>query len=834
MNVLVLNPDLPVFPGWGGIEFLNTTSLARRVARVGLVSCLHTVEQESRLEPLRRAGVELYLWENPGRSVTTAGPSGPAAPPPAWFRLLHALPPAVRAWRPPWLGRPSDTQMRNRVFRNLAPHVERALSDGPWQALVVIQSSCAHWLDFLPEFPVSALVMHDIRALVFERESRTAAPFARRLAARLEAARYRRFERHYARRYDHVFTVSDVDRAWVARHYAPQRVTTLAIPVDTEYFRQPPDCHEAPNRVVFTGMMNHPPNTDAAVYFARDVLPVVRRTCPDVEFRIVGRNPPQAVCDLASLPNVTVTGLVEDIRPEMAAASVLVVPLRFGSGVRQKILEAWSMGKAVVSTTVGAEGLGYEEGRHLRIGDTPAALAAAVVDTLRSHAVRSALGVSGRALALSAHAPEAVGDRYVAALDQTLREKRETRGPMRAVMDARWMHPGVAGGIEGVARSFLASVDTASPSVRYSVIAPANVVPELRRAFPRVRYIPQHTRRARVAARLLDLERRIYRRLQFDHWRSAAVLRLRRAAALGAEVGFSIPAYIHPDLRPLANVLLVTDFQHEHYPQFFTAPEVEERRRLYGDSIRCADHVLAISEFTRESVLKYVPVDPAKVSVAHLAADDGFLPGSPARARTAVVLESLGLANVPYLLLPGHTWPHKNHKAAIRALRIMGERYGFRPWLVCSGSPRGGHDGLDSLAADLGVADRVRFLGYRPASEMPALYQGARALVFPSLFEGFGMPVLEAMWCGCPVVCSRVTSLPEVAGDAALFVEPDDPEALAEAVFRLEATPSLRETFVRRGLARAAQFSWSRFSGQVDGALRSAWNARWDVQETRS
>ena len=90
------------------------------------------------------------------------------------------------------------------------------------------------------------------------------------------------------------------------------------------------------------------------------------------------------------------------------------------------------------------------------------------------------------------------------------------------------------------------------------------------------------------------------------------------------------------------------------------------------------------------------------------------------------------------------------------------------------------------------------------------------------------------MSCGCPVVCSRVTSLPEVAGDAALFVEPDDPEALAEAVFRLEATPSLRETFVRRGLARAAQFSWSRFSGQVDGALRSAWNARWDVQETRS
>jgi glycosyltransferase involved in cell wall biosynthesis len=145
--------------------------------------------------------------------------------------------------------------------------------------------------------------------------------------------------------------------------------------VDNAYFQPLPEVREETARVVFTGAMDHPPNTDAAWFFACHVFPLVQQTLPEAEFWIVGRNPPAHVQALARVPGVIVTGFVPDIRPYMAQATVVVVPLRFGSGMRNKILEAWAMQKCVVSTRIGAEGLDYKEDVNILIADDIQAMA---------------------------------------------------------------------------------------------------------------------------------------------------------------------------------------------------------------------------------------------------------------------------------------------------------------------------------------------------------------------------------------------------------------------------------------------------------------------------
>jgi alpha-1,3-rhamnosyl/mannosyltransferase len=151
---------------------------------------------------------------------------------------------------------------------------------------------------------------------------------------------------------------------------------------------------------------------------------------------------------------------------------------------------------------------------------------------------------------------------------------------------------------------------------------------------------------------------------------------------------------------------------------------------------------------------------------------------------------------------------------------VLRDRYGVRRTLVCSGGSREAQPAVDAQIAKLGLSGQVRFLGYCPERDVPSLYRGAGCLVFPSLFEGFGMPVLEAMASGCPVVCSGTTSLPEIAGSAARLVDPNDHEALAEAVQEVLTLPDVRSELVARGLERAATFSWRRHTLETMAVLR--------------
>ncbi|NQU38697.1 MAG: glycosyltransferase [Lentisphaerae bacterium] len=837
MNILIVNADLPVFPGWGGIEFLNTTQLAAHADHLGLVSAVHSPEQESKLGGLTDAGVHLYLWRSP--ALTAADRAGdPAAAKRRGLREraaggLHHLNQLRHALMPPTLSQPTDTHGRSFDFRNLAPFIAQAMSERTWQVLIVVQSTCAHWLDALPVFPVSVLVMHDARALVYERESRTASTAWRRWTAALEAKRYRRFERHYCQTFDHVIAVSDTDEAWIRKTYQPHRLTTLPIPLDTHYFKPTAPQNEMHNRIMFTGTMNHPPNVDAVLFFVQEVLPLVLREIPEAEFRIVGRSPNSEILALDRLPHVTVTGFVDDIRTEIATAAVMVVPIRFGAGMRQKILEAWSMQKCVISTSIGAEGISYTHDRDILIADDREAMARAVVTCLRENETRAKLKTGGIAIVKAQHDPIATGRRFFEAISETLKEKqRETDRPIHSLVDLRWMIPGEAGGIENLARSFVKQLFLINPADRFTLLVPSEVKYDFTS--------PQHPTINTASLDGLWTKTKVWFRrgirlsralLRVDYWQSAAVEQLQLTARYDADVVLSIPGYIHPDFRPLSNLLIMTDLQHVYFPLFFTDHEVEERERLYTDSVLCADHICAISEFTRQSMLEHWHLDPDNVSTVHLAADPIFHTGSPQRRDTEKVRSQYGLVDTPYIFFPGNTWPHKNHEAALHALQILGERHGWRPLLVCTGAKKNAHDRLNRLADSLGITPQLRFLGHCPATDLPALYEGARALVFPSLFEGFGMPVLEAMWCECPVVCSNSSSLPEVAGNAALMVDPQDHEGLAEALYRVHTSAETRNTLIRAGLIQARKFSWEHFTLEILKQMHAVQRKRYDIRD---
>src|SRR5712692_9915078 len=259
LRVLILNSDLPIFPGRAGHEYLHTTHLVQLAQKVGLVSLVHTREQDEKKKELVTAGVTLYCWESP--NLLTALSNGARLP--LAQRVVERVYNFVQA-RP---RRPQDTLIRDLQFRNVSSSILQALSDERWQALIVVQTSCARWLDYLPRFPVSVLVMHDVRALVYARQAHTATSWRERLACLREAWCYRYFEGEYCRKYDLVVTVSSVDEAWVRQHYRPTRLVTVPIPVDADYFVPVPNVAEVAGRVLFTGMMNHPPNVDAACFF---------------------------------------------------------------------------------------------------------------------------------------------------------------------------------------------------------------------------------------------------------------------------------------------------------------------------------------------------------------------------------------------------------------------------------------------------------------------------------------------------------------------------------------------------------------------------------------
>ena len=208
----------------------------------------------------------------------------------------------------------------------------------------------------------------------------------------------KRAEIERCRKADLVLMTSDRERLIMRDLLPSTAIEVVRTGLDVDAYGETYAALEVPHQIVFTGTMNYFPNMDGALFFARECWPLIREQVPDASWQIVGRTPTPEVQRLAELPGVTVTGAVPDVRPYLAAAAVAIAPLRIGSGTRVKILEAFAMRKAVVSTTVGYQGLAIESGKHLLIADRPEAFAQAVVDLLRDPSARGALGKAGRIL----------------------------------------------------------------------------------------------------------------------------------------------------------------------------------------------------------------------------------------------------------------------------------------------------------------------------------------------------------------------------------------------------------------------------------------------------
>lgn len=240
------------------------------------------------------------------------------------------------------------------------------------------------------------LFTHNVEALIWRRHFRIARNPLWKAVCWREYRTMARAERDYLERADHVVTVSETDRDFFARLIAPSKITAIRTGVDLDYF-QPSPAREEPDTLVFTGSMDWMPNEDGILYFVDEILPSIRRQVPQVTLWVVGRSPSDRVQKLAARDSaVRVTGRVEDIRPYIRNAAVYIVPLRIGSGTRLKIFEAMAMGKAVVSTSVGAEGLPVTPGENILLADQPEEFAGKVLELLRDADARLRLGCGAR------------------------------------------------------------------------------------------------------------------------------------------------------------------------------------------------------------------------------------------------------------------------------------------------------------------------------------------------------------------------------------------------------------------------------------------------------
>jgi glycosyltransferase involved in cell wall biosynthesis len=284
------------------------------------------------------------------------------------------------------------------------------------------------------------------------------------------------------------------------------------------------------------------------------------------------------------------------------------------------------------------------------------------------------------------------------------------------------------------------------------------------------------------------------------------VARLTVESFLGpVDVFHSINAALLPQ-RQGSRVVTVQDLTCLHFPQFHPWG----RRMLFRLSIRraarLADAIVVPSLATRRDLGARFPSAEPKTHVVPLAPDERFVPLGPEESRP--VIGRYGLGHREYLLFLGNIEPRKNLPALLDAYTRMRAATGHSVRLAIAGGVGWKNEGIHRTAAASPFAADIRLLGHVPEPELPALVNGALAFVYPSLYEGFGLPPLEAMACGTPVIASNRSSLPEVVGDAALLVDPDDRDALADALARITREESLREDLRERGLKQAQRYSW--------------------------
>jgi glycosyltransferase involved in cell wall biosynthesis len=277
---------------------------------------------------------------------------------------------------------------------------------------------------------------------------------------------------------------------------------------------------------------------------------------------------------------------------------------------------------------------------------------------------------------------------------------------------------------------------------------------------------------------------------------------------------FHAPHYVLPPLVRCKSVVTIHDCIHLMFPQYLpNRLALAYARTSITTAAKRATRVLTVSESSKRDILRFVPVPPEKIDVIYNAYDERF--GVEPNEEDVVRVRERYQLHDEFVLYAGNVKPHKNLARLIEAFHLVRNRGLDHLKLILIGDEISRYASLRRAVHQHQLHRYVRFLGYLPEETLAVMYRLAGVFVFPSLYEGFGLPPLEAMASGTPVVTSNVSSLPEVAGDAALLADPHDPSAIADAIYQVLTDPALRSELRRRGLARARQFSWETSARRV-------------------
>ncbi|PYM56069.1 MAG: glycosyl transferase family 1 [Candidatus Rokuibacteriota bacterium] len=369
MEVLIVAPYPPYPPLFGGAargyHLLRTLAREHRITLL----CFASRRERAGLGPLREICAAVHTVEYPAGA--------------RWRRLYQARSIIGQAYN-------YYTCYSRQMVRALTALLARRSFD-------VVQTEFSQMAYYRIHGDAVRIVdEHNVEYRLLERTWRQERDPLRRVYTYVQARKFRRDELAACRRADAVLTTSEADRQILASELSGTPTRVVPNGVDTEFF-SPGDRPEDPNRLLFTGAMNYAPNADGIASFCSEILPRIQAARPETTLAIVGKEPPPPIRRLAG-DRIVVTGTVPDVRPWMQQAGVFVVPLRVGSGTRLKILEALACGRAVVSTSVGCEGLEVTDGEDILIADTAPAFADAVIRCLRDPTLRRELGARGRAL----------------------------------------------------------------------------------------------------------------------------------------------------------------------------------------------------------------------------------------------------------------------------------------------------------------------------------------------------------------------------------------------------------------------------------------------------
>jgi len=378
MKILVLTMQFPHFPAPGGqTRQFYLLKEAAKEHEITLLT-LSPPPSEAALSELKGFVKEVIVLK--GKYPHPTAPNSAALPFSSLFReLLDKEPFEIRKWR----------------TRREIPEYLAQIDEQQFDLIQVEHSELAHWIEgFFPNTP-KILILHNVNYLIYKRFFDITSWGKEKVWALAQWLNMKKYEASLAGNFDKFISMSDNDRRLFLEIAPVADVDVVPNGVDTDYFFPGEDDNEE-SALVYTGYMGWKPSIDAVVTFCRDIFPALRRTYPDLKFYIVGKDPSEEVKALAQDENVIVTGFVEDVRPYVRRSKLVVVPLRVGGGTRLKILEAMSMGKAVVSTSVGAEGLRVNNGEDIFLADSNQTIIEKCKMVLGDQALRRTMGEKAR------------------------------------------------------------------------------------------------------------------------------------------------------------------------------------------------------------------------------------------------------------------------------------------------------------------------------------------------------------------------------------------------------------------------------------------------------